>query len=117
MVSPRHSEPSAASQSLSAASSWNAQPHLEITMANRPTPAPRQARTGTRLLLAGAAVAAVAIVAFGSWYLFLRPSGPAAIGSAPPVVPSDAPVAVLTSTDGTWTVDPAIGSFDDFSGS
>jgi polyisoprenoid-binding protein YceI len=69
------------------------------------------------LVLAAVIVAILAVGALGAWYLFLRPSGPAAIGSAPPVVPSDAPVAVLGSTDGTWTIDSSIGSFDDFSGS
>ena len=82
----------------------------------------------------------------GLWYLFLRPAGPApvSLGSAPPATPaateaaaatqdpaaSDAATADPTAAtpgesaaatgdgiSGTWTVDPSVGSFSDFSGS
>jgi polyisoprenoid-binding protein YceI len=76
------------------------------------------------LLLAGA---------YGTWYLFLRPSGPAAVGSTSAPVPTLAPAASSSpgassaagsssapqtgGIDGTWTVDTSIGSFSDFSSS
>jgi polyisoprenoid-binding protein YceI len=92
-------------------------------------------------LLAIAAIAVAVVAAAGLWYLFLRPSGPApvALGTTPPASataspaasaggsagasadPSDAaPAASGGETGGiagTWTVDPSIGSFDDFSSS
>jgi polyisoprenoid-binding protein YceI len=75
------------------------------------------------------ALLAVAIGGAGLWYLFLREAGPAAVGD-----PSAAPGASggvtlpaascgpsssgsTTGLDGTWTVDPSIGSFNDFSDS
>jgi polyisoprenoid-binding protein YceI len=76
------------------------------------------------LLLAGA---------YGTWYLFLRPAGPAAVGSTSVPVPTLAPAASSSpgassaagsssapstdGLDGTWTVDTSIGSFADFSSS
>ena len=76
------------------------------------------------LLLAGA---------YGTWYLFLRPAGPAAVGSTSAPVPTLAPAASSSpgassaassssapqtdGIDGTWTVDTSIGSFSDFSSS
>ncbi|HEY8059599.1 MAG TPA: YceI family protein [Acidimicrobiales bacterium] len=76
------------------------------------------------LLLAGA---------YGTWYLFLRPAGPAAVGSTSAPVPTLAPAATSSpgasssagsssapqtdGIDGTWTVDTSIGSFSDFSSS
>ena len=92
-----------------------------------------------RLLLIVAAVAVLAAAAAGAWYLFLRPPAPAevALAAVPTATPTDdaskapasetpdaaesaAPAtsaAVAAGLDGTWTVDPSIGSFDDFSGS
>jgi len=92
-----------------------------------------------RLLLIVAAVAVLAAAAAGAWYLFLRPPAPAevALAAVPTAAPTDdateaptsaspaaaesaapaASAAVAAGLDGTWTVDPSIGSFDDFSGS
>jgi polyisoprenoid-binding protein YceI len=84
-------------------------------------------------------VAMLAAAAMGASYLFLRPAAPAAVGlstasptaSADPAASAD-PSASATAPgassgtggeglDGTWNVDPAVGSFDyganDFSGS
>ncbi len=85
------------------------------------------------------AVAALAAAAAGAWYLFLRPPAPAevALAAVPTAAPTDDPTeapaseapapaesaapaasaAVAVGLDGTWTVDPSVGSFDDFSGS
>lgn len=108
------------------------------------TAQPTRSRRGP---IAAIAIVAVLIVAgAGLWYLFLRPAGPApvSLGSAPPATPaatgaaaatdatgaSDAPTAEPTAAapgasaaaagdgiTGTWTVDPSVGSFGDFSGS
>ena len=96
------------------------------------------------LLLVGIAV--VAVAAFGLWYLFFRPAGPAPVSlGAPPsqsaaaiadptatTDPSSAPSSSASSSQapsssgraasgggisGSWNVDPSIGSFGDFSGS
>jgi polyisoprenoid-binding protein YceI len=94
-------------------------------------------------VIAGVVLAVVALVAAGGlWYLFLRPSGPApvALGTPAPAAsqgtsdggeateapaPTGAPAATASEggsptgegLDGTWNVDPSIGSFSDFSGS
>jgi len=108
---------------------------------------PPAARAGGRraLVIGLAAVILVVVVAgaYGLWYLFLRPSGPAAVGapslgsvstatplSASASVSSSAPASSSaanatakggsgssTGVDGTWTVNTSIGSFADFSGS
>ena len=92
-----------------------------------------------RLFLIVVAVAVLAAAAAGAWYLFMRPAAPAevALAAVPTAAPTDdtteapaseepaaaesaapaASAAVATGLDGTWTVDPSIGSFDDFSGS
>jgi len=91
-----------------------------------------------RLFLIVAAVAVLAAAAAGAWYLFLRPPAPAevALAAVPTAAPTDdateaptsaspaaaesaapAASAAAAGLDGTWTVDPSIGSFDDFSGS
>ena len=91
-----------------------------------------------RLFLIVAAVAVLAAAAAGAWYLFLRPPAPAevALAAVPTAAPTDGATEAPTSAspaaaesaapaasaaaaglDGTWTVDPSIGSFDDFSGS
>ena len=94
--------------------------------------------------LVGIAVVALAILgAAGLWYLFFRPAGPPPVSLAtlPPTATvaspaatahaSDDPSAEGSSTpatssdggsaaggiDGTWSIDPSIGSFSDFSGS
>lgn len=70
-------------------------------------------------LLAIAAILVVAVggAAYGIWYLFLQPAGPAAVGTAGPLLPSNLPLGSLATTDGTWTIDPSIGAFSDFSDS
>ncbi|MET1232917.1 MAG: YceI family protein, partial [Candidatus Limnocylindrales bacterium] len=95
-----------------------------------PSSGNRAARLGIGILAAGALL----LAAFGIYYLFLRPAGPAAVADAtlPPVVtaaPTDAAATGPASTDpaatdpgtgtvdGTWTVDPSIGSFSDFTSS
>lgn len=89
-----------------------------------------------RIGIGGIILAIVAAGAFGLWYIFLRPSGPAAVGEASLVVPSRAPatssggssaatassassssVALSGGIDGTWNIDTSIGSFSDFSDS
>jgi polyisoprenoid-binding protein YceI len=92
------------------------------------------------VILVGAVLLAGAWLGFS--YLFLRPAAPAAVGlsSASPSAVAAAPSATASSgaaasadpsaaatdagagtseggLDGTWNVDPTIGSFDDFSGS
>ncbi|MFL5679054.1 MAG: YceI family protein [Chloroflexota bacterium] len=100
--------------------------------------APRRSTPSRRPLAALAAivlVAAVAAGAYGVWYLFLKPAGPAAIANSTlPPVPSSSAQAAASSTsssaaapsssgqvsggiDGTWNVDPSIGSFSDFTSS
>ncbi len=81
----------------------------------------------TRPSRIGPILAIIAIVVLlgagaGAWYLFFRPAGPA------PVVLSSSSPGASTSTSGgatpgadgiggTWSVDPSVGSFSDFSGS
>lgn len=98
-----------------------------------------------RTILLALVVAALIVGAMGVWFVLFRPAGPAPVGSAAPVIPGTSaspptsaqptttvatpvptpqplgsPVAV-GSLDGTWSVDPDLGSFDyaagDFSGS
>jgi polyisoprenoid-binding protein YceI len=90
-----------------------------------------------RIGLAAVIVAVVATGAFGLWYIFLRPSGPAAVDDTSLVVPTAAATAssaagsssagsasagsssapLAGGIDGTWNVDTSIGSFSDFSDS
>jgi polyisoprenoid-binding protein YceI len=98
-----------------------------------------------RWLMAGAVLVALALLVAG-WmgfsYLFLRDAPPAAVGltSASPTAEASAPAESAAATDapaastdpaasddasggtasgldGTWTVDPSVGSFSDFSSS
>ena len=104
-----------------------------------PRPASADRPSWLRLFLIVVAVAVLAAAAAGAWYLFLRPPAPAevALAAVPTAAPTDdateapasetpaaassaapaASAAVAAGLDGTWTVDPSIGSFDDFSGS
>lgn len=83
-------------------------------------------------ILAIVALAIIAIAAGGVWYLFLRPGGPApvSLGTAKPAAPAQSAAAPTPTAaagapgvagpegiSGTWTVDPSVGSFEDFSGS
>jgi polyisoprenoid-binding protein YceI len=106
------------------------------------TPQSPSSRRGPVIAVIAIVVLAVAIG--GAWYLFFRPAGPApvSLGSAAPTVTAPAAEATAapetegssasatatasgssqdTATgggiSGTWTVDPSVGSFDDFSGS
>ena len=118
-----------------------------MTQSFEPTPSPvppQQPRSEgglpwIRTILLTLIVAAVIVGAFGVWYIFFRPAGPPPIGTGAPVIPGSAtpgPTAAATvvattepvgtplpagALDGTWSVNPAIGSFDydagDFSGS
>jgi polyisoprenoid-binding protein YceI len=109
------------------------------------TPPAKPARPSSlRLGIVAVVVAIVAVGAFGLWYVFLRPSGPAAVGETNVAIPT-ASAATSASTagssaaatassssagasagssaatgggiDGTWNVDTSIGSFSDFSDS
>lgn len=92
----------------------------------------------TRLVAVIAIVAVVGAAAAGIWYLFLRPSGPAPVAqpsavasepgaseppaldddtSAPPSTEPGASSKPAAGLEETWTVDPSIGSFADFSNS
>ena len=113
------------------------QPAPAATSPSGPAASPRR-----RWLLAiGAIVVLAALVAgwMGFSYLFLRPEAPAAVGltdptpsasatasteasadptADPTAAPSDDGAAPPASgLDGTWTVDPSVGSFSDFSSS
>jgi len=109
------------------------QPAPAATSPSGPAASPRR-----RWLLAiGAIVVLAALVAgwMGFSYLFLRPEAPAAVGltdptpsasatasteapADPTATPSDDGTAPPASgLDGTWSVDPSVGSFSDFSSS
>lgn len=96
-------------------------------------------------VLAALAIGALGVIlAGGLWYVFLQPAGPApvALGTPAPATPGPATPAAIagapasgtgavgttaqpaTTGDpagdgvtGTWSVDPSVGSFSDFSGS
>jgi polyisoprenoid-binding protein YceI len=78
------------------------------------TTAPVSSRRGP--VLAIALVAVLVVAGGGLWYLFFRPAGPApvSLGSS---APSQAAGAGAGGIAGSWTVDPSVGSFSDFSGS
>jgi polyisoprenoid-binding protein YceI len=96
---------------------------------------PRGSSSGANALRIGVGVVVLAIVAagaFGLWYIFLRPSGPAALvvpSKAAAMSSAGASAAASSSSassssdplsggiDGTWNVDTSIGSFSDFSDS
>jgi polyisoprenoid-binding protein YceI len=100
-------------------------------------PAPSRSRRGP--IVALVALVVVVAGAAGLWYLFFRPAGPApvSLATAPASTaeagatasasaatdPSDASDAATpgggstSGIEGTWSVDPTIGSFGDFSSS
>jgi polyisoprenoid-binding protein YceI len=81
--------------------------------------APQPANHAMRRNLAIVAVAVVLVLVaaggYGLWYLFLRPSGPAAVSSESLALPSAAASSPLPSGGlaGTWNVDTSIGSLSD----
>jgi polyisoprenoid-binding protein YceI len=95
----------------------------------RRTPTSTKARRQSWVRLAVTALLLVIVAggAFGIWYLFLRPAPPAAV--ALPSIPVSSPGSSAAASaepgastapgdlDGTWQVDPSVGSFSDFSGS
>ena len=88
----------------------------------RPTAAPGR-RSPLMVVGAVIALAVIAGTAFGLWYLFLRPAGPAAVADAtlPPVPSASAGGTVKPlgpgGVDGKWNVSTTIGSFSDFTDS
>ncbi len=81
------------------------------TQIRRPRPAP---------ILAILAVVVLIGAAAGTWYLFFRPAGPAPVtlvGRSPAASTSGSATTDAGGLGGTWSVDPAVGSFSDFSGS
>jgi polyisoprenoid-binding protein YceI len=92
---------------------------------------------GRNLVIAAVAIVLAGLIlvgGYGVWYLFLRPAGPAAVGSTALPVPSAAAATAAATAasstspastsagqaggiDGTWKVDTSIGSFSDFSDS
>jgi polyisoprenoid-binding protein YceI len=64
-------------------------------------------------ILAVLAALAVVVGAYGIWYLFFRPTGPAPVGSSNLPASSLSSVGAPASADGTWNVDTSIGSFAD----
>jgi polyisoprenoid-binding protein YceI len=86
-------------------------------------------RSPVTAALALGLLAVLVIGGGGLWYLFLRDAGPAAVGLSSPAPGSTAGVSLpavscapgssgsTAGLDGTWTIDPSIGSFSDFSNS
>ena len=77
------------------------------------------------MLLVGVSLVVIALLAagaYGIWYLFLQPAGPAAVADAtlPPVPVASGGTPKPLGADGvvgSWNVDDTIGSFSDFSDS
>jgi polyisoprenoid-binding protein YceI len=75
-------------------------------------------------LVAGLAVVVLGVVAFAGWWFFIRDDAPeeASIDTATETLEGQQPdtttgdTAAAGGVDGTWAVDPSVGSFDDFSG-
>jgi len=85
---------------------------------NRPSRSAAPSRGGAlRWIAAALAVAVILGVGLGVWYLFFRPTGPAAVADASlPPVPSTSSGATAKplgsgGIDGTWNVDTSIGTF------
>jgi polyisoprenoid-binding protein YceI len=87
-------------------------------------------RPARPLAIVGALIALAILAggAYGIWYLFLKPSGPAAVTDASlPPLPSSSTAAgasasaassgaTTDSLEGTWNVDTSIGAFSDSTG-
>jgi polyisoprenoid-binding protein YceI len=77
----------------------------------------RSPRDPLRLIAVAVSVAVIVGAGFGIWYLFLRPTGPAAVADASlPAVPSASAGATPRplgsgGVDGTWNIDTSIGTF------
>ena len=92
-----------------------------------PNPPPTaRGRSPLRLALAGAVLVAGSAAAAGFAYLFLRDAPPAAVNASPGASGSPSAAALPSGAaatlgadglEGTWTIDPSIGSFADFSSS
>jgi polyisoprenoid-binding protein YceI len=92
-----------------------------------PRTSPRRRPAGPLAIVGGVIVLAVlAGAAYGIWYLFFKPAGPAAVAEASlPPLPSSSAGASASATssgsttgsvDGTWNVDTSVGSASDSSG-
>jgi len=75
----------------------------------------RARRRNITIVVVAVLLVLVAAGGYGLWYLFLRPSGPAAVSSESLVLPSAAASSPLPSGGlaGTWNVDTSIGSLAD----
>jgi polyisoprenoid-binding protein YceI len=80
-----------------------------------PQPAHRARRRNLAIVAVAAVVVLLAAGGYGLWYLFVRPSGPAAVSSESLVLPSEAVSSPLAAgrLAGTWNVDTSIGSSAD----
>jgi polyisoprenoid-binding protein YceI len=78
-------------------------------------PTGRARRRTITIVVVAVLIVLVAAGGYGLWYLFLRPSGPAAVSSESLVLPSAAASSPLPSGGlaGTWKVDTSIGSLAD----
>jgi polyisoprenoid-binding protein YceI len=78
-------------------------------------PASHARRRNVAIVAVAVLLVLVAAGGYGLWYLFLRPSGPAAVSSESLALPSEAASSPLPSGGlaGTWNVDTSIGSFSD----
>src|SRR4249919_2903742 len=95
------------------------------------TPATNRTRSWAGPVIAIVVLLGIGAGAAGLAYLFLRPAPPPAVGVASPSpsgvsagapTPGTLPSGAAASLDpggleGTWTTDPSIGSFSDFSSS
>jgi polyisoprenoid-binding protein YceI len=77
----------------------------------------RRKRSLLLALIGLVVVAGVVGGGYGLWYILLGPTGPAAVASGPPVLPTGAAVAAPASLDGTWNVNTTLGSIADESSS
>lgn len=95
-------------------------PDTETLAADQPAKTTRSRRR--LLLLLGIPLVVLLVVGGAVWWFFIRDDSPDSpdIDDARATIDerqeSDDPDAAAGDVDGTWTVDPEIGSFDDFSG-